>query len=104
MKAGVFFTGSGPLLILTSYDAFTEPQLIEKLRAKGIRKFVAFEVPVDVVKQRYGNHYDVVMEDLRGEDDLRVMDYDGHHVFFTFSFDELGEPFYHEAMAAPTFF
>jgi hypothetical protein len=31
MKAGIFFTGTGPILILTTYDSFSDPQLIEKL-------------------------------------------------------------------------
>jgi hypothetical protein len=96
MKAGVLFTGSGPLLILTSYESFTEPHLVGKLRAKGIKKYIAFEVPLDLVKQRYGNHYNVVMGDLRAEDDLRVMDYDGHQVFNNFSFWDMGAPIYQE--------
>jgi hypothetical protein len=96
MKAGIFFTGSGPILILTSYDSFLETKLLEKFRAKGIKKFIAYEVPVEMVKQKYGNHYDVVMDDLKQEDDLRVMDYDGHHVFYSFSLEELREPIYYE--------
>jgi hypothetical protein len=31
------------------------------------------------------------MGDLRQSDDLRVLDYDGHHVFYNFSLHELGE-------------
>jgi hypothetical protein len=97
MKAGIFFTGSGPILVLTSYDSLSEPRLVERFQAKGIKKFVAYEVPVEVVRQKYGAHYDIVMSDLKQEDDLRVMDYDGHHVFYSFSFEEFGEPIYHEA-------
>ncbi len=96
MKAGILFTGSGPVLILTSFESFSEVGLIEKLRAKGIMKFIAYEVPIEAVKEKYGNHYAVVMSDLKQEDDLRVMDYDGHHVFRNFSLKELGHPIYHE--------
>jgi len=96
MKAGIFFTGSGPILVLTSYDSLSEPRLVERFQAKGIKKFVAYEVPVETVKQKYGSHYDVVMSDLKQEDDLRVMDYDGHHVFYSFSLKELGQPIYYE--------
>ncbi|KPJ90896.1 MAG: hypothetical protein AMS18_09770 [Gemmatimonas sp. SG8_17] len=96
MHAGIFFTGSGPILILTTYDTFTEPDFLNKLQAKGIRKFVAREVPVERVKDRYGNHYAVVMGDLDQTDDLRVMDYNGHNVFYNFSFAEMGDPVYHE--------
>ena len=96
MKAGIFFTGSGPILVLTSYDSLSETRLVEKFKAKGIKKFIAYEVPVELVKKTYGTHYDVVMGDLKQEDDLRVMDYDGHHVFYSFSLKALGAPVYYE--------
>ncbi|MCX6149546.1 MAG: hypothetical protein NTX22_03360 [Ignavibacteriales bacterium] len=96
MKAGIFFTGSGPILILTSYDSLTNPNLVNKLSVKGIKKFIAFEVPVEIVKAKYHSHYDVVMSDIKQEDDLRVMDYDGHHVYSEFSLKELGEPVFYE--------
>lgn len=97
MKAGIYFTGSGPILVLTSYDSLTDPKLVEKMRAKGIAKFIAYEVPVGSLKGKYGAHYDAVMTDLKQEDDLRVMDYDGHHIFHSFSLRELGTPVIHEA-------
>jgi len=96
MKAGIFFTGTGPILILTTYDSFLDPQLIGKLAAKGIKKFIAYSVPEDLVKIKYGNHYNVILGDLRQEDDLRVLDYDGHHIFNNFSLRDLGEPKFHE--------
>lgn len=96
MKAGIFFTGSGPILLLTSYESFADPKLIEKLAAKGVKKYIAYEVPVDLAKQKYGKHYTVIMGDLHQEDDLRILDYDGHHVFLNFSLRDLGEPVYHE--------
>ena len=96
MKAGIFFTGSGPILLLTSYDSLTDSHLVDKLAAKGIKKFIAYEVAEDVVKEKYGNHYNVVMGDLKQQDDLRVLDYDGHNVFYNFSLDNLGDPIYYE--------
>ncbi|NNG01829.1 MAG: hypothetical protein HKM93_20755 [Desulfobacteraceae bacterium] len=96
MKAGIFFTGSGPILLLTSYEALNAPRLVEKLIAKGIKKYIAFEISERKVKDRYGLHYNVVLGDLGQSDDLRVLDYDGHHVFNNFSLQELGEPVYFE--------
>jgi hypothetical protein len=96
MKAGIFFTGSGPILILTSYDSLTNPDLVEKLETKGIKKFIAYEVSESRVQVKYGKHYNVIMGDLNQQDDLRVLDYDGHHVFYTFSFEDLGQPIYYE--------
>ena len=92
MKAGILFTGTGPILILTTYDSFTDPGLITKLKAKGIKKFIAYNVSEDLVKGKYGNHYNVILGDLKQEDDLRVLDYDGHHIFKSFSLKDLGEP------------
>jgi len=97
MKAGIFSTGTGPILILTSYESLNDPKLVEKLRQKGIKKFIAFDVPEELVKDRYGKHYQVILGDLKQTDDLRVLDYDGHHVFYNFSLKEISAPIYHEA-------
>lgn len=93
MKAAIVITGTGPIVVLTSHDSFTEAGLVDKLKAKGIRKFVGFEIPLELCKQRYGEHYAVVLNDLRQTDDLRVLDFDGHHVYATFSFSEYGQEF-----------
>jgi hypothetical protein len=96
MKAGILFTGSGPILILTTYESFTDQKLVEKLVTKGIKKFIAHTVSIEMVKEKYGVHFPIVMGDLKQTDDLRVLDYDGYHVFNTFSFKEMGEPIYYE--------
>lgn len=96
MKAGIFFTGSGPILLLTSFESLEAPGLIEKMKTKGIQKYIAFEVPEDVVREKYGSYYNVVVGDLKQEDDLRVLDYDGHHVFYNFRLGSLGPMICHE--------
>ena len=96
MNAGIFFTGSGPILILTSYESLTNPNFVEKLLTKGIKKFVAFEVSETMLKEKYGQHLDIIMGDLYQTDDLRVLDYDGHHVFYNFTLKELGDPIFYE--------
>lgn len=97
MKAGIIFTGTGPILILTSYESFEDPKLVEKLDVKGIKKFIASEVPLEKVRAKYGNQFQVVMGDLKQSDDLRILDYNGYNVFYNFSFSEIGKPIYHEA-------
>ena len=92
MLAGVLFTGTGPMLILTSHASLTAPALAEKLAGKGIDKYVACEVTLDLVKERYGAQYDRVLGDLQQTDDLRVLDFNGHHVLGRFSLRELGRP------------
>ena len=97
MRAGIIFTGTGPILILTTYTSFEDEKLIEKLNLKGIKKFIAYEVPVDLVREKYGQQFDVIMKDVKQTDDLRVLDFDGHKIFYSFSFSELGEAYLHEA-------
>jgi hypothetical protein len=96
MKAGIFFTGTGPIVILTNFQSFTEPKLLEKLATKGIRKFVAYELPVARVQEQYGEHFTMVVQDLKQTDDCRVLDFNGHHVLQGFRFAEWGPPVYHE--------
>jgi hypothetical protein len=100
MKTALLFTGSGPLVIATSYASLTAPGLVEKLRSKGIEKFVAYELPVELVKQRYAGHFEVAMQDLHESDDLRVVDFNGERAFRLFHLKELGTPVLFEAAAA----
>ena len=97
MKAGIIFTGTGPILILTTYESLDDPGLIGKLNAKRIQKFIAYAVPAETLKEKYGMHYNVIMGDLKQSDDLRILDYDGHHIFKLFSLKELGGAFIHDA-------
>ena len=96
MKAGIIFTGTGPILILTSYESFTDPKFVEKLATKGIKKFIARELPVEKVKEKYGLQFNIILGDLKQTDDLRVLDYNGHNVFYNFSFNQMGDPIYYE--------
>jgi hypothetical protein len=96
MKAGIIFSGSSPLLILTSYQSFTDAKFVEKLKAKGVMKFIAFEVPVEQAKAKYGLHYGIILNDLKQSDDLRVLDYNGHNIMSVFAFKDIGSPIYYE--------
>ncbi len=102
MKAGLLLTGNGALVYLTSHAAFIDDPLIEKFKSKGITKFVAYEIPVEEARKRYGSHFEIVVRDLHDTDDLRILDYDGNRAFRMFSFDELGRPFKFEDASAKT--
>jgi hypothetical protein len=101
MKAALIFTGSGPILVLTTFESLGSPGFIERISARGISKFIAHEVSVELVQERYGKRFSVIMNDLSQNDDLRVMDIDGHHVFKGFSFEELGPPIYPPPLQKP---
>ena len=100
MKAAMLFTGSGPIVIVTSHDSILDPALLDKLEAKGIERFLAYELPLDLAKSRYGGHFSTVMNDLHETDDLRVLDYNGERAFALFQLNELGSPIVHEPAAA----
>jgi len=100
MKAAMLFTGSGPVVILTSHESVTDSTLLRKLEAKGIERFLAYEIPLDLAKRRYGGHFTTVMNDLHETDDLRMLDYNGERAFALFRLDELGGPIVHEPIAA----
>ena len=96
MKAALIMTGSGPIVILTSHASLKEPALLRKLRAKGIDKFIAYEIPVETAQARYAGHFQVVQRDLHETDDLRVLDFNGERAFRLFHLSELGPPVLHE--------
>jgi len=96
MKAAIIFTGGGPVLFLTSYDSLTDTRFIEKLDGRGIKKFIAYEIPLDEVKKKYGKHFEVVINDVKETDDLRCLDYNGFNIFYNFSLKEFDNPIYHE--------
>jgi hypothetical protein len=93
-RAYLIFTGTGPILVLSTYPKLTDTRLVEKLRYKGIDKFIAYEVDLEAVRQRYAQAYANISEDLGGEgvEDLRVLDFNGHQIMSNFSLDELGDP------------
>lgn len=97
MKAVIVFTGTGPILILSSYPSMDDPNFINKLNAKGIKKFIAFEVPIDHCKDLYGYSYLDIVEDLQDTNDMRILDFDGHHILKNFSLKKMGSPFVFEA-------
>jgi len=100
MKTFLLFSGSGPLLVLSSHNSVEDREFLKKLDAKGISKFIAHEIPLEKVQERYGNHYNVASQGLHETDDLRVIDFDGQRVLRLFQFDEYGPEFMHEPKEA----
>ena len=97
MNTFMLLTASGPLVILTSYDSVSAPEPLRKLEAKGITKFVAYQIPLNLARERYGSHFFVVEHDLDESDDLRVLDRNGARAFSLFKFGELGPAETYEA-------
>ena len=74
MKAAILFTSGGPMAILTSHGSVEDPEVLTQLSAKGISKFVAYDLPLDLARQRYGGHFQAVAEGLHEAEDSRSHD------------------------------
>lgn len=91
MRAYLIFTGTGPILVLSTYPELTDERLVSKLRYKGIDKFIAYEVDLDAVRARYEHAFASVAKDLESEEDIRVLDFNGHQIMANFALGSLGE-------------
>lgn len=92
IRAYLIFTGTGPILVLSTYPTLTDERLVGKLRYKGIDKFIAYEVDLEAVRVRYAHSFTNIVKDLEADEDLRVLDFNGHQIMANFSLEELGEP------------
>lgn len=91
-RAYLVFTGTGPILVLSTYPKITDSRLLDKLRYKGIDKFIAYEVDLEAVRHRYAHAYEPIATDLEAVEDIRVLDFNGHQIMTNFSLEELGDP------------
>lgn len=92
MGAYLVFTESGPILVLTSYPTILDDRVVAALRRRGVDRFIAYEVPVEVVHRVYGLPFELVASELGEGLPLRVLDFNGPHVFSSFSLSDLGNP------------
>jgi len=92
MKAAIVVHSGSPILVLTSCGTISSPLFTEGMRAKGINKFIAYEVPVERCRQLYQKYFRSVTEDLTRECALGVLDFDGRRIFLNFPLDDLGQP------------
>jgi len=82
MKAGLFH-GTGPILILTTFETLKEPRLAEKLKARGRRSSSPTKYP-SKSQTALRHPFFSNSGDLSQTDDLRILDIDGI-MFFTIS-------------------
>ena len=95
----MLLTAGGPMVIVTSAGKPLDSELISELHDKGIDKFIAYEIPVDLAKEKYGAHFQKVANDIHETDKLHVLDYSGDRAFKLFRFEDLGPPTRYEAPA-----
>lgn len=95
IRTFMIFTGTGPILVVSRLAAGADgAEARAILQSKGIDRYLAFEVSSEVAERRYGTRFHSAVQRLASDHDLRVVDLDGHHVFASFSFAEMGTPQY----------
>ena len=92
LNAYIIFTGTGPILTLSTYPSIVDGRLVEKLRLKGIDKFIAYDVDLAAVEAYYHHSFENIVADLSDSEDIRVLDFNGHQIMANFSLEELGTP------------
>jgi hypothetical protein len=92
LKTFMIFTGTGPIMVVTRLPEMDTELARKHMESKGVKKYIAYEVPVARAEERYGTRFHMAVERLAHDQDIRVFDVDGHHVFNTFEFTEMGEP------------
>jgi hypothetical protein len=96
MTAFLVFSETEPMIVMASRAAVSDGRLVDGLKTKGVGKFIAREIPLERLRERYGVPFEVIEADLRRGNDLRVLDYDGRHVFENICLTELGSSLYYE--------
>ncbi len=91
MKAAIIFSGTGPILIISTYENLLDENISAAMKTKGIKKYILSEVSVQKCRTLYGNHFALVVETINPNGEIRVLDFDGSHIFLNFSFEDMGE-------------
>ena len=100
MLAAMLLTEAGAIIIQTEHDSLDEPRVLELLEQKGVRKFVGLTLPVELVRERYGQHYYTEATNAHQSPELIVIDSDNRRAFSRFSFSEMSPPFVYESAKA----
>lgn len=91
MRCYIVDCGAITILVVTTLKSATDPVLVRRLKANEISKMMLMEVPVNLVRERYGEHFDRIVQIL-GSEEFRVVDFNGSSIFSKFTFSEMGEP------------
>jgi hypothetical protein len=96
LKSYLLLTATGAVLVMTRDDVNANPDLLKKLAVGSLNKFIAYEVPLDAVKNTYQAHFEHVLNDPRASGEFVVIDDDGQQIFENIDLKDLGRPFFFE--------
>ena len=91
MRCFIVFYGAGTILVLSTYKSATDPRVARRLQGSNITKMILMEVPLDLVRERYGEHFEEISR-MVGSEAFKVLDFNGASVLNRFTFAEMGPP------------
>jgi hypothetical protein len=100
LKSYLLLTATGAVLILVADNLDKNPELLKSLSAGSLNKFVAYEIPVDSVRNSYRAHFEHTLRDPFQTNEFKVLDDDGVQIFKNVSLKELGSPIFFEEGSA----
>jgi hypothetical protein len=99
VRSYVIFSSREPVLVLTR-KTIRDKAAQSQLGRIGISKFIAREIPVCHLRDRYGRQFDVIENALQQGGDLRVLDFSGRRIFENLPFSTFGSAFRHDRSPA----
>jgi hypothetical protein len=89
-------TEGGSMVVLTSRPAIDDARALGALERRGVDRFIAWELPLEVVRRAYGAACDVILGELAQGTEMRVLDFNGPHIFANVPLSRLGRQVRHE--------
>ena len=94
MKAFLVFAVGGPVLIISKFGKDQRTRLVDKVKHYG--KFIAFEVPMEMLQTNYSAHLEHVQKEPNYSDEFTVVDSDADEIFTNIEFIGLRDPIIYE--------
>ena len=95
-KAYLVLSSAGAALILTQSDISSEPAVLAHSVGNGLNKYIAYEVPMERLKQNYSAHLGHIFNDPKETGQFLTLDDDERQVFRNISLKELGPSIIYE--------
>lgn len=88
-RAYLLLTATGAMLALTNHNLTTEPEILDELSRGGPDKFIAYELPIDTVKNNYRAHFEHMVNDPGRKSEYTILDNDGRQIFNNISLKDI---------------
>ncbi len=100
LKSYLVLGATGAVLVVTDDNLEKHPERLKHFAAGSLKKFIAYEVPLDSVKSKYAAHFEHTLSDPKQRNEFIVLDDDGLQIFENIKLKELGRAIFYEEGSA----